>query len=130
MDLDLWNTLKDDRFSQVLICNIFWFLWKGRCSELYDHKPFDPGGALISASLSTSNLWESRGWLSAESSGSKRVDVQESWALPRRGSTKINIDGSFLPDSSVGAFGFIHRDADGIILAHFGSVVEASSAGM
>ena len=80
--MNLWNTLKDDSYSQALICNILWFLWKGMCSELFGHKPFDPGGALASASFSTTDLWKARGWLLEDEAGVQRVDVQQSWTLP------------------------------------------------
>ena len=76
--LNMWNTLHDDQWNQALLCNILWFLWKGRCSELYDHRPFDPGGVLTSASFSTTDLWKARGWLIEDEVVVQRVDVQQS----------------------------------------------------
>ena len=51
------------------------------------------------------------------------LEVQQGWLPPAEGILKINIDGSFMPGTSKGAWGFVIRSHDGaIVIAGAGSL--------
>jgi len=50
-------------------------------------------------------------------------EVQQTWSPPAEGILKVNVDGSFLPRTSKGAWGFVVRGHDGaIVIAGAGSL--------
>lgn len=51
----------DDGYSQGLLAYILWFVWKARCTELYEHKRTNLNWVLSSAENVITNMWVAKG---------------------------------------------------------------------
>ncbi|XP_061993825.1 uncharacterized protein LOC133711745 [Rosa rugosa] len=117
MDLKEWLLeqavhLKKELFDKLLM--VMWAIWRNRNNVLWNNTK-QSADALVLSSLA---------WLD-EFTKANRVaqlapsKLQKTWRPPERGTWKLNVDGSFIPNTTLGGVGGVLRDDRGNFRAAF-----------
>lgn len=106
-------------YELALFAAICWFIWKDRCSLVFENTSLNPLNTIKKASLLVDEYWNANGWcrpILIEPS----APLVHHWELPNFDTIKANSDGPFVEGSYNAGVGVIFRN-------HAGELVESVS---
>ncbi|KAL6134330.1 hypothetical protein ACLB2K_066562 [Fragaria x ananassa] len=102
--VDIAFTLPQDTFEKLL--TVLDALWRNRNNMLWNNKAQTPTDIVLS-SLS----WLHEFQVVRQSDTAQSIKVKQRWKPAKAGYVKLNVDGSYLPQKTIGGTGGVIRDA-------------------
>ncbi|KAL3719109.1 hypothetical protein ACJRO7_004112 [Eucalyptus globulus] len=111
-----------------MVAVILWHIWKSRNHAIFGSKQLDPSNLvdIALAELQSFKRWNPK----LSKSEGEAISSSKAWIPPKKGTFKINIDGSYEPGRMEGSVACICRDFTGNLLDGAAQTVTASSAFM